>query len=337
MTGRPRIAVIGAGPWGINHLRVVAAEPRCELVAVVDPDPAARARAATIAPHARPFEHAEDVFADPAIDAVIIATPARTHTELACAALTATKHVLVEKPLALSVADAQKVEAAARAAHRTAMIGHLMVFHPAVVRLRELLTSGELGELHYVHATRANLGRLRHDENALWSFAPHELSMLDFLLDRVPVSVTARGQRALQPNVEDVVFVTLRYASGELAHLHLSWLHPRKERTLTLVCSRKMVEFDDVSHDKLRIYDRGYDRPPEFTQFSEYLTLRDGAMYVPQLPMDEPLRLQLHHFLDCIGSGLEPRTSIASGVRIVAILEAAQRSLEADGVPVSLS
>lgn len=334
---RVRIAVIGAGPWGTNHVRVVAAEPRCELAAIVDRDPAARARAQVLGPHASVHADVDAVLTDPRIDAVVIATPAATHAALAQAALAAGKHVLVEKPLALSTRDAAAVAAAADRSDRVVLVGHLMLFHPAVVRLRELLVSGALGRLHYVRATRANLGRIRSDENALWSFGPHDLSMLDFLLGKSPISVTARGQSVLQAGIEDVVFLTLRYATGEMAHLHLSWLHPRKERNLTLVCSQKMVDFDDVAPEKLRIYDKGFDRPREFTQFSEYLTLRDGDVFIPQLPMAEPLHVQLVHFLDCIAGTATPRADVASACRIVSTLEAAQRSLTLDGVPVEVA
>jgi len=334
VTRLPRIAVIGVGAWGQNHVRAVEAATTCELAAIVDPAPAARERARHLAPAASLHERADTVFADPSIDAVIIASPAVTHAALACAAISSDKHVLVEKPLAMSVAEASQIAAAARS--RVIMVGHLMVFHPAVVRLRELVRSGALGNLRYVHATRANLGRLRRDENALWSFGPHELSMLDYLLARSPITVAAHGGCFLQADVEDVVFLTLHYPGGELAHLHLSWLHPRKERTLTFVGSQKMVQFDDVAPDKLRIYDKGYDRPPEFTEFAEYLALRDGDVHIPRLPMAEPLRVQLQHFVDCIAGGEQPTTDLASGLRVVAVLEAAQRSLRSGGQPVDL-
>lgn len=334
--GRIRIAVLGAGAWGSNHVRALVHEPRAALVAIADPDPRARLRAAGLAPTARCVADADEVIGDPDVDAIVIATPAITHATLALAALAAGKHVLVEKPLALDVADASRVAAAAAASGRVAMVGHLMVYHPAVVRLRQLLVDGAFGDLRYLHAIRANLGRLRQDENVLWSLGPHDLSMLDFLLGQQPVSVAARGQSVLQPGIEDVVFLTLRYAGGEMAGIHLSWLHPRKERRLTLVGGHKMAEFDDVAPDKLRIYDKGYDRPPEFTQFAEYLTLRDGDVHVPHVAMEEPLRLELRHFLDCIERGTPPITDLASGVRVVEVLAAASRSLAADGAPMTL-
>jgi len=336
---RTRVAVIGVGAWGIHHVRVLAGEPRCEVVAIVDPDPGSAQRVRSIESIALPGPRwlaiAEPVLEDPDIDAVVIASPAPTHAALAIAALRANKHVLIEKPLALDLASAKAVAAAAAACDRVAMVGHLMVYHPGVVRLRQLMQSGTLGDVHYLHATRANLGRIRRDENALWSFGPHDLSMIDFLLERSPVSVTARGQSVLQPGIEDVVFLTLRYETGEMAHIHLSWLHPRKERRLTVICANKMVEFDDVAPEKLRIYDKGYDRPP-FTQFAEYLTIRDGDVYIPSLVMEEPLRIEIRHFLSSIEQGTRPITSIESGVRVVAVLQAAQESLAGDGIPVTV-
>ncbi|MBA3394640.1 MAG: Gfo/Idh/MocA family oxidoreductase [Deltaproteobacteria bacterium] len=331
-----RVAVLGAGAWGQNHVRIVASEPGCVLAGVADPDPLALERIRGVLPRCR-------LVADPHallggdVEAVVIASPAATHPALARAALAAGKHVLVEKPLAMDVAVAISLAELARSNRLVGMVGHLMVHHPAVIRLRELLRSGVLGTLHYLHSTRVNLGRLRRDENALWSFGPHDVSMIDLLLDRAPISVAARGQSVLQQGIEDVVFLTMRYETGEMAHVHLSWLSPRKERRLTLVCSQKMAEFDDVGTDKLKIYDRGYDRPPEFSEYSQFLTIRDGDVHIPQLPMQEPLRLQFRHFVDCIHSGAVPDGNLASAVRVTAVLEAAQRSLQQDGAPVGLA
>ncbi|MDX2089239.1 MAG: Gfo/Idh/MocA family oxidoreductase [Kofleriaceae bacterium] len=331
-----RVGVIGAGAWGLNHVRVVLGEPRCALVAVADPDLHALARVHSIAPATRRVRDPHDLIDDPNIDALIIASPAPTHAPLGSAAFKAGKHALIEKPFAMTTEQAIQVAQAARTARRTGMVGHLMVHHPALVRLRELLNSGMLGTLHYLHSTRVNLGRLRRDENALWSFGPHDLSMIQLLIEAPPTSVAARGQSVLQPGIEDVVFLTLRYGSGAMAHVHLSWLSPRKERRLTVVCSQKMAEFDDVATEKLKIYDKGYDRPPEFTEYAQYLTLRDGDVHIPQLVMAEPLRLQLQHFLDCIELGLEPESSLTRAIEVTRILEAAQLSLARDGVPVDL-
>ena len=331
------LAVVGCGYWGIHHVRVAAAQRGARLVAVCDRDGAALQRAARIGAGARALGSLDEVLAEPAVEAVVLATPAREHGEQAARVLASGRHVLVEKPLALAVDEAEQVVAAGARAGRIIAVGHLMLYHPAVLRLHELLASGELGQLYYLYSTRVNLGRLRSDENALWSFAPHDLSMIDFLLDgEMPDSVSARGQSYLQAGVEDVVFVTLKYRRGQMAHIHLSWLDPRKERRLTLVCSRKMVEFDDVASEKLRIYDKGYDRPPAFAQYAEYLTLRQGDIHIPHVPMAEPLSLELDHFVECIRLGVTPRSDGASRLRSVRILAAAQASLERDGAPVAL-
>ena len=212
-----------------------------------------------------------------------------------------------------------------------------MVYHPIVEHLRTLLQSGDLGELYYLYASRVNLGRLRSDENALWSFGPHDLSIIDFLMGEAPLRVHAQGQSYLQKGIEDVVFVTLEFSGGRMAHVHLSWLDPRKERRLTLVCSKKMVEFDDVSAEKLRIYDKGYQRPPEFTEFAEYLSLRHGDVYIPHVPMKEPLSMEAKAFLHGVRTGEPPRADADSAVRIVSVLEAAQSSLDQGGIPIEIS
>jgi predicted dehydrogenase len=330
-----RVAVAGAGYWGINHVRVFTGAAGAELVAIADPDPAARARAAELAPRAK-LTSSFDALLGADIDAVVIATPAPSHAELARRALRAGKHVLVEKPLALSMADAEQVVREAAARERVLLVGHLMLYHPVVERLGALLRSGELGELYYLHARRVNLGRLRREESALWSFGPHDLSMIDALLGELPVSVTARGESYLQPGVPDVVFVTLKYARGTMAHIHLSWLDPRKERRLTLVCSKKMVEFDDVASEKLRIYDKGYEKPPAFTRFEQYLTLRNGDIHLPHVPMREPLAAEAADFLAKIRRGDTSPDAAHAALRVIRVLEAAQRSLDRDGAPVAL-
>lgn len=332
-----RFGVVGAGAWGINHVRAIVATAGCELAWVADPDPTALEHVCRFAPRTRTVRDAAEVLSESATDAVVIASPAATHAQLAIAALHAGKHVLVEKPLAMSSREASDIVAAARTSGRVGMVGHLMVYHPAVVRLRELLHSGALGRLLYLHSTRVNLGRLRRDENALWSFGPHDLSMIEYLLDDTPTSVSASGQSMLQPGIEDVVFVTMRFPRGELAHLHLSWLNPHKERRLTVVCSQKMAEFDDVAGDKLRIYDKGFDHPPGFTRYAEYLTIRDGDVHIPKIVMEEPLQLQLQQFVRAIETREPFPTDLESGLRVVRVLEAAQQSLERNGSPVTLN
>lgn len=328
-----RFGVIGVGAWGVNHVRVVASEPGCVLAGVADIDDRVLSRAHSIASGVTCTREPAELLADPEIDAVVIATPPATHARLVCAALECNKHVLVEKPFALNVKDAMRVVDQSRRSSSIVMVGHLLVHHPAVIRLKELFQIGTLGQLHYIHATRANWGQPRSD-SVLWSFGPHDLSMIELLLERSPISVSAtgRGQRGL----EDLVFVSLRYPGNVMAQLHLSWVSPRKERRLTLVGSERVMELDDVAHEKLRIFDRGYSQPPRFTKFDEYLALGQGDIHIPQVTMEEPLRLQLRSFLDAIRNGQPALSGPTSGLRTVVILEAAQRSLAAGGTPQSL-
>jgi predicted dehydrogenase len=268
---------------------------------------------------------------------VVLATPAVAHAAHARQALEAGKHVFVEKPLALNAADADEVVRMAERAQRTLMVGHIMLYHPVVERMKTMVKSGELGWLLYLYAVRVNLGTLRRDENALWSLGPHDVSIILHLLESAPVSVSARGGAYLQKNIHDVAFLNMRFATGVMAQVQLSWLDPRKERRLTVVGSRKMVEFDDVHPiEKLRIYDKGFERPPVFTEFSEFLSIRNGDISIPQVPLAEPLELECRHFIECVTNNRRPLTDGVSGAQVVRVLEAAQRSIGEDGVPVAL-
>ncbi len=332
-----RVAVIGAGAWGMNHVRTFARLPEAELRLVCDTNEMALAKATKLAPDARTGTKLADAIGADDIDAVVLATPAVAHADHARAALRAGKHVFVEKPMALRVADAESVVAAAAAANRTLMVGHLMLYHPALTKLKQLVDEGALGKILYAYCLRVNLGKVRKDENALWSFAPHDISMLLHILEATPESVSARGGCYLQQGVEDVVFVNLRFPNGVLAQIQLSWLDPRKERRLTIVGDKKMVELDDCHPtDKLRIYDKGYDTPPTFTEYEEYLSIRQGDTVIPRIEMAEPLERECRHFLECIETGRAPLTDGASALEVVRVLEAAQESLDADGTPVAI-
>lgn len=332
-----RLGVAGAGYWGINHVRACAQLTGAELVAISDPSEAARERARRFAPGARLYDDVRALFDDEDVDGVVLATPARLHASQLRDALSAKKHVLVEKPLALTIEDATTIEQAARDSSSVVMVGHLMLFHPAFERLATLVRDGTLGEIYYAYAIRVNLGRLRVDENALWSLGPHDVSMLVELFGATPTTVSARGQAYLQPGIEDVVFVNLGFADGRMAQIQLSWLDPHKERRLTVVGSKKMVVFDDADPvEKLRIYDKGYERPPSFTQFGEYLTIRHGDVHIPRIAMAEPLERELSHFVQCIARRESPRSGIAHAVSVVRVIDAAQRSLVGGGQPVNV-
>lgn len=332
---RLRLGVIGAGAWGKNHVRTAGNVPEVELAAVCDTDAKIRERVAHQYPATHVTADAGDLLAR--VDAVVIASPAATHARLALEAIRAGKPCLVEKPFALSVKDAEAVAEAAARAGVAVLAGHLLVFHPAVERLRALVEGGELGRIYYLYGLRVNLGQVRADENALWSFGPHDVSVALFLLGQTPVRVAAHGKSYLQPKVEDVVFLTMEFASGVLAHVQLSWLDPHKERKLTVVGAKQMVVFDDMeAREKLRIYDKGVDRPPDYRSYGESLAIREGDIFIPQIPNVEPLAAELAHFAR-VTRGLEtPRASAEDGVRVVRVLDAASRSLAQGGTPVAL-
>jgi predicted dehydrogenase len=269
----------------------------------------------------------EELLADPELDAVVLATPVPTHSALAIRALEAGKHCFVEKPLATSSADAEAAVAAAEGAGKVLMVGHLLEYHPAVVRLKELMEDQRLGPLYYVYGKRLNLGQLRADENALWSLGAHDVSVVLHLIGEEPEECLAQGASYVRPGVQDVVFCYLRFPSGILAHLHLSWLDPHKERRLTVVGARRMATFDDMLIEgKLALYDKGFDE--DARSWGEYIA-RSGDIFSPRVPNAEPLRIECEHFLECIRSGSTPRSDGASGVRVVRVLERLQRSLEA--------
>jgi predicted dehydrogenase len=322
-----RIAVVGLGYWGPNLARNFAALPGSELTWICDGSEDQLARVRESFPSARTTASLDDVLAAPDVDAVALATPVPSHAALACRALDAGKHVFVEKPLAQSVADAQEVVATARRNDRTLMVGHLLEYHPGLVRLKELVDSGELGDVHYIYGNRLNLGKLRADENALWSLGAHDVAVVLRLAEEEPVSCHAFGESYMRADVEDVVFCYLRFRSGLAAHLHLSWLDPHKERRFTVVGSRRMATFDDMAlEQKLIVYDKGFDQ--RFENYGEYIA-RSGDVWSPSVPNDEPLRVECRHFVESVAAGTAPLSDGESGLRVVRVLESLQRSLDA--------
>jgi predicted dehydrogenase len=321
-----RVGVAGLGYWGPNLARNFDAIPGCELAALCDPDPERVAAARAAFPAARGAGALEDLLDDPALDAIALATPVPTHGALAARALAAGKHCFVEKPLATSIEDGERAVAAAAAAGRTLMVGHLLEYHPGVRKLGELIADGELGDVLYIYGNRLNLGMLRADENALWSLGAHDAAVVLALAGEEPHEASARGECYLQRGVEDVVFCYLRFPSGLAAHLHLSWLDPHKERRFTVVGSRRMATFDDMAVEgKVTVYDKGFDE--DSRSWGEYVA-RAGDIWSPRIANAEPLRLECEHFVDCVRSGAAPRSDGASGLRVVRVLDELQRSLE---------
>ncbi len=322
-----RVGVVGLGHWGPNLARNFAAISGCELAWLCDGSEEVRQRWAPTFPGARMSADIQQLLDDPQLDAVILATPVPTHATLAVTVLRAGKHCFVEKPLAQTVVDAQRAIDAAEDAGKLLMVGHLLEYHPAVVSLKQIVASGELGTPYYLYGNRLNLGVLRSDENALWSLGAHDVSVVLALLDEEPVECFARGESYVRPGVEDVVFCYMRFASGAAAHLHLSWLDPHKERRLTIVGSRRMATFDDMALEgKVTVYDKGFDE--DVRSWGEYLA-RSGDIRSPQIANTEPLRLECEHFVDCIRTGTAPRSDGRSGLRVVRVLEALQLSLHA--------
>src|ERR1700761_6995690 len=326
-----RVGVVGLGYWGPNLARNFSAIPGCELAYLCDAEPAARDRLGRLFPGTTLAEDLGQLLEDPALDAVVLATPVPTHAELAIRVLEAGKHCFVEKPLALTAADAERAVTAASDAGRVLMVGHLLEYHPGVRKLKDLTDAGELGdEIFYIYGNRLNLGKLRADENALWSLGAHDVSVLLYLADDEPTEVVAHGESYVRSGVEDVVFCFLRFPSGLTAHLHLSWLDPHKERRFTVVGSRRMATFDDMALErKLTVYDKGFDE--DARGYGEYIT-RSGGSFSPPIPNVEPLRAECEHFVESIRRGRTPQSDGASGLRVVRVLEQLQQSLQAGRV-----
>ncbi|MBA3806823.1 MAG: Gfo/Idh/MocA family oxidoreductase [Solirubrobacterales bacterium] len=321
-----RVGVVGLGYWGPNLARNFAAIPGCELAWLCDASAEARERLKASFPGAHTTAEIGELLADETLDAVVLATPVPTHAELAIAVAQAGKHCFVEKPLATNAPDAERAVAAAAQANRILMVGHLLEYHPAVTKLKELIDGEELGGLYYIYGNRLNLGKLRADENALWSLGAHDVSVALHLIGEEPVECEAHGASYVRGGVQDVVFCYLRFPSGVVAHLHLSWLDPHKERRITVVGAQKMATFDDMLIEgKLTIYDKGFDE--DTRSWGEYIA-RSGDTFSPRIPNREPLRIECEHFVECIRSGASPRSDGNSGLRVVRVLESLQHALD---------
>jgi len=318
-----RVGVAGLGYWGPNLARNF--DDLAELAWLCDLDPGHRERFAARYPAARVTASVEEMLADGTLDAVVVATPVPTHYALAKQALEAGKHVLVEKPPAMRAAEIDELVELASASDRVLMPGHLLLYHPGVVKVKELIGSGELGEVLCVYGNRQNLGIVRTNENALWSLGVHDLSVILYLLDEDPVVATAQGRDFLTPGVEDVVFCFLRFPSGKIAHMHLSWLDPHKMRKITVVGREKMVVFDDMELErKVTVYEKSPWKRAE--TYGEWQT-RSGDIFIPKISTDEPLRLECSHFLELV-EGRGDREKVArDGARVVRALEMLTRSL----------
>jgi predicted dehydrogenase len=319
------VGVVGLGYWGPNLARNFDRLPDAELTWLCDASAEALERWGAGFPSARTTMELEDLLADDALDAIVVATPVPSHAELATRVLAAGKHCFVEKPLARSEQEAEGVIEAARESGRVLMVGHLLEYHPGVERLAAVVESGELGDLHYIYSNRLNLGKHRQDENALWSLGAHDVSVILRLAGEEPFECSAVGASYVKEGVEDVVFAFMRFESGLTAHMHLSWLDPHKKREMTVVGTKRMVVFDDMELErKITVYDKATERPPE--SYGEWRT-RTGDIYCPKIPNDEPLRLEVQHFLDLVAGKGDPLSSARDGAVVVRALEQLQSSL----------
>lgn len=331
-----RLGVVGFGYWGPNFVRVFRSLADCTLVGVADLRPEARAACGAMHPGLALFASAEELLAA-GIDAAVVATPASTHFELGKRLLDAGVDVLVEKPMALRVEDGLRLAETADARGRVLMVGHLLEYHPGLVQFREIVRSGELGELYYLYTTRVNLGKVRAAESALWDLAPHDVSVIRFLTDARPLQVSAQGGTYLRKGLEDVVFATITFDGGIVANLHVSWLDPHKVRRVTVVGNRRMAVFDDMEpSEKIRIIDKGIDTTEHYESFQDAITERIGDIRIPPVRVGEPLKVEAQHFLECIRTRSRPRTDAASGIRTLSVLEAVEDSIRRRGAAVEI-
>jgi predicted dehydrogenase len=326
------LAQLGCGYWGPNLLRNFSALPGCTVRYVVDSSAERRAFVEANFPLSRAIESPQGVLEDPGVDGVIISTPAASHFSLAKQVLDAGKHVFVEKPLATKVAEVDELARLAAGRNLVVMTGHTFVYNSAVRYVKKLIDSGELGDLRYIYSQRLNLGRIRSDIDALWNFAPHDISIIQYWLgDPEPVSIGRQGMAYMQDGIDDVVFLSLEYPGKVIANIHVSWLDPQKVRKMIIVGSRKMVVYDDIGENKIAIYDKGIDRRAILGENMDFdnaqvspFNYRSGDIVIPQVKFAEPLRVEAEHFADCIRNSSEPITGLPHARTVVSILERAR-------------
>jgi predicted dehydrogenase len=325
------LAQFGCGYWGPNLLRNFSALPDCTVKYVTDPSPERRAFVEKNFPRTTAVDSCDRVLEDPEVQAVLVATPAETHFSLAKRVLAAGKHVFVEKPLATKTTEVDELERCAASGNLIVMAGHTFIYNPAVRYAKQLIDVGEVGDIRYIYSQRLNLGRIRGDIDALWNFAPHDISIIQYWLgDPEPVSVFKQGMAYMQEGIDDVVFLSLEYPGKIIANIHVSWLDPQKVRKMIIVGSRKMIVYDDVADNKIAIYDKGIDRRAVLGEHMDFdnphrlqFNYRSGDVLLPEVKFTEPLRLEAEHFRDCILSGKTPLTGTSHARKVVSILERA--------------
>jgi len=335
--GKLNVAVVGAGYWGKNLVRNFATAKRCNLKYVCDIDENILQIHKRSYPYIKTTTDIESIINDEQVNAVVIATQVPIHYELAYKTLNAGKHTYVEKPLTLKASQSKELISLANKTGLKLMVGHLLEYHPAVNYLKEMIKKGQIGQPYYMYTQRVNLGIVRQDENAWWSLAPHDISIICYLFGSEPVSVAAHGQCFLQKDIEDVVFATIKFSDGKMANVHCSWLDPHKIRKVTVVGSEKMVTFDDMeATEKIRLYDKAASVKHDITtSYAEVISLRFGDIVIPKVPSGEPLSIECQHFIDSVLDNTPVRSDGIDGLRVVRVLEAGQKSLKSHGQPVN--
>jgi predicted dehydrogenase len=333
-----KVGVVGCGYWGPNLIRNLRQSSECDLKLVCDTSEKRLSHMRRLYPDVATTSRFEDLLNGADIDAVIVATPARLHYEMARACLSAGKHTFIEKPMARTEAEAEELVAFAEHQGLVLMVGHTFLFSPAVRRMKEIIDSGDIGEVQYISARRLNLGLFQKDINVAWDLAPHDVSIVLHLLDELPVSVSCQGSSHVTRGIEDVTMMYLTFPKNRCAFIHNSWLDPKKVRQMTVVGSQRMIVYDDTEPlEKLKIYDARVEVPPHYDTFAEFTySYHYGDAYVPYIKQDEPLKLECQHFLECIREGCTPITGGRLGLDVVRILEAAGESLRQQGSSIAI-
>jgi predicted dehydrogenase len=332
------IAVIGAGYWGINYVRVFNELPRSRVVAVCDPNEERLRHVQRLHAGISALTRWEDALAHAGVDAVVVATPAATHFDIARQALTLGKHVLIEKPLTHRRDLAIELQHVASTSQAIAMVGHTFLFNAGVRKVKQLTSEPGFGHIHYLHATRTNLGPIRKDVDALWDLGAHDVSIANYIIGRPVQWVSAVGARPLQDVQADVAFATLHYGEEVIANLHVSWIDPNKVREIVVVADKCRIVFDDLkSSEPVRIFEKGVSPHRDAATFGEFrLLIRDGDIISPRIEPSEPLKVQCAEFLECVEARRQPFSGVQFGAEVVAVLEALSRSVEQRGAPVAV-
>jgi predicted dehydrogenase len=339
MKSNLKIGVVGCGYWGPNLIRNFSSLPECELRLMCDLNPQRLKHMKSLYPHVEGHMDFDHMLNGAGLDGVVIATSVKTHFRMAKASLEAGKHTFIEKPMAASVAECEELVQIAEKNGLVLMVGHTFLYSPPIRKIKEIIRHGDIGAIQYISARRLNLGLFQKDINVAWDLAPHDISIILYIMEEFPTGINCSGTANITPGIEDVTSMSLKFGKNRFATVQSSWLDPRKVREMTIVGSKRMIVYDDVeAQEKIKIYDARVDAPPHYDTFAEFhYSYHYGDRYIPYIKQEEPLRIECQHFLDCIRDNKMPLTSGRQGMEVVRVLEAASASLKQDGALVSLA